>query len=330
MSDSSISDGDARPADASQSLGVSIIVVSYNTREMTLECLRSVIQETKREPYEVIVVDNHSTDGSAEAVAEEFPDFRLIRPDQNLGFAKANNVAAGEARGEFLLLLNPDTVVLDGAVDRIVEFAREHPEAGIWGGRTLNADRTLNPTSCWGRMTLWSVLCRALGLNVLFPGSELFNYECYGNWQRDRIREVDIVSGCFFLIRLDLWQSLSGFDPVFFMYAEEADLCLRAKRMGVRPRVSPDPTIIHYGGASEATVVDKRLKLIRAQLTLIRRHWPGVSRWLGERLILGTQLVRFWGYSMAAFVTRRDERVERARVWRDVWNLRREWFQGYR
>ena len=317
------------PPDSSETPSVSIIVVSYNTREMTLECLRSVFRETQQETFELIVVDNLSQDGSAEAIAEEFPEIRLLRPDANLGFAKGNNLAAESARGEYLLLLNPDTVVLEAAIDRVIDFARRSPDAGIWGGRTLDGERALDPSSCWGRITLWSLFCRAVGLNLLFSGSEFFNPERYGDWQRDRIREVDIVSGCFFLTRRDLWESLGGFDPVFFMYAEEADLCLRARRVGVRPRITPEATIIHYGGASESKQVDKLVRLIRAQLTLIRRHWAAPSRWLGERLVLFTQWVRYVGYSLLAAATKRDDRIARAQVWKDVWKLRRDWFEGY-
>ena len=135
---------------------LSIIVVSYNTREMTLACLQSISEQTQL-PHEVIVIDNRSDDGSADAIAAAFPDHRLIRAERNLGFAAANNLAAREARGDFLLLLNPDTLVLRGALDRLVAFARKRPEARIWGGRTLYADGRLNPGSCWGRITPWSL-----------------------------------------------------------------------------------------------------------------------------------------------------------------------------
>ena len=142
---------------------VSILVISYNTRAMTLDCLRSLQAETTV-PHEVIIVDNASPDRSAEAIAAAFPAWRLIASKENLGFAKGNNVAAEAARGEYLLLLNPDTVILDGAVDKLVAFADRNPDAGIWGGRTLNADRTLNPLSAFADLSLWGLFCRASGL----------------------------------------------------------------------------------------------------------------------------------------------------------------------
>ena len=262
---------------------LTVIIVSYNTREMTLACLRSLRDET-RVSHEVIVVDNASTDGSAEAIAAEFPETALMAETANHGFAGGNNLAARRASGEYLLLLNPDTVVLDGAVDRLLAFARARPAAGIWGGRTLYGDRSLNPTSCWRRMTLWSLACRATGLTGVFPRSELFNSESYGGWDRSSERAVDIVTGCFLMIRRDLWEALDGFDPAFFMYGEEADLCLRARAHGAAPRVTPKATILHYGGASEKVRADKMVRLLAGKASLIGRHFPRWQRPLARGL----------------------------------------------
>jgi GT2 family glycosyltransferase len=308
---------------------VAILVVSFNTREMTLECLRSVVRETRDVTYEVLVVDNCSSDGSAEAIAAEFPELRLTRPAENLGFARANNLLAREARSEFLLLLNPDTIVRDRAIDRLVQFADAHPEAGIWGGRTLYGDGSLNPNSCWRHMTLWNTFCRTFGLAALFRSSPLFNPESYGGWNRDTVREVDIVGGCFLLIRHELWRKLDGFHPSYFMYGEEADLCARARRFGARPLFDPDAAIVHYGGASETVRADQVSKLLRAKVTLIRHHWRGIRRRLGEALMWLMPLTRAVAYSLAAVVARRGRMPERAELWRKVWSSRGQWFQGY-
>ena len=189
---------------------------------MTLDCIASVIAETTV-PYELIVLDNASADGSAAAIAAAYPGIRLIASRENLGFARGNNVAAREARGKYLLLLNPDTLVLDHALDRIVAFAERTP-AGAHLGRPHAAAATgsLNPTSVFGDMTLWSLFCRASGLALVFKGSAFFNSEFYGAWQRDSERDVDVVMGCFFLIRRDRWEALGGLDPTFVMYGEEA------------------------------------------------------------------------------------------------------------
>ena len=125
--------------------------------------------------------------------------------------------------------------MLDGAIDKLVAFARRTPAAGIWGGRTLNADLSLNPMSVFGDQTLWSLFCRATGLTVAFRNSPLFNSEHYGGWARDSERDVEVVQGSFFLIPRRLWDELGGFDLSFVMYGEEADLCRRARARGAQP-----------------------------------------------------------------------------------------------
>jgi GT2 family glycosyltransferase len=306
-------------------IDVSVIVVSYNTVNLTRAALASLYQQTPGLSMEVLVVDNASSDGSPEMVRAEFPKATLIASDENLGFARGNNLAGARATGEYLLLLNPDTVVLDHAVERLVQFARARPEAGIWGGRTLYGDKSLNPTSCWGHQTPWSVFCRAAGLSSIFPGSALFNSEAYGGWKRDMEREVDIVCGCFFLIRREMWEKLGGFDAAFFMYGEEADLCLRARRAGCRPRMTPNATIIHYGGASERVREDKLVRLLTAKALLVRKHWPG---WLAG---YGVAMLKCWSWSRgfgARLVDRRGNRRESCAAWRAAWRRRAEWAPG--
>lgn len=307
---------------------LSIVIVSYNTREMTLACLASVYEQT-RVPFEVIVVDNASTDGSVEAIKAAFPHLCLLAESVNHGFAPAHNVALPLCRAPWLLLLNPDTVVLDSALDKLLSFARLMPEAGIWGGRTLYADGQLNPSSCWGRMTLWSTLCRTTGLSGLLPWSNLFNSEAIGDWPRDTIREVDIVTGCLFLIRRETWDKLGGFDPIFNMYGEEVDLCLRARAIGLRPHITPEATIIHHGAASDNVRPDKVVRLMRAKIELIKRHFPVTTRWMGYHLLRIWPLSRALSFSLAGRLTGRAEFIDRGREWNVVWQRRREWQDGF-
>jgi GT2 family glycosyltransferase len=307
---------------------VSILLISYNTRAMTLDCLRSLEAETTV-PHEVIVVDNNSPDGSAAAIAAAFPEFRLIASKENLGFAMGNNIAAREARGDYLLLLNPDTVILDHAVDRLVAFADTHPAAGIWGGRTLNADLTLNPMSAFGDLTLWGLFCRASGLAVAFPRSNLFNPDEMGGWDRSTPRDVDVVQGCFFLIRRELWERMGGFDPTFVMYGEEADLCRRARAAGARPRMTPEATIIHYAGQSSRKRSDKEILVFRAKATLIRRHLPAWQRPFARFLLGLWPWSRMAGGRLLARLTGRSRFAEAARHWQAVWAARESWRGGF-
>jgi len=305
---------------------LSVIVVNWNTREMTLECLRSLKASTRRTTFETIVVDNGSADGSAEAIAQAFPEVRLLAETVNHGFAKANNIAAAQARGQYLLLLNSDTVVLDGAIDALMEFARSRPTAGIWGGRTIFPDGRLNPGSAWGRLTFWSSICFALGLVKAFPQSALFNPEGIGGWKRDTVREVDIVSGCYFLIQTALWRELGGFDPAFFMYGEEADLCARARKRGARPATTPASTIVHYGGASTAHVPNKLVYLFGSKIGLAQRHLAPLSSRLTQVSILVAVAWRALAYATAARF--RSKWKDQAIIWREVWRRRGEWRRG--
>lgn len=309
---------------------LSIIVVSFNTREMTLECLRSVFRETMDTSFEILVVDNRSADGSADAVRGEFGDrVHLIESKDNLGFALANNVAARHARGGMLLLLNPDTVIIDGAIDKLLRFAAQQPESRLWGGRTVYADRSLNPTSCWRRLSLWTLTCSLLGLTRLFPRSELFNPECYGRWQRDSVRHVDIVTGCFLLLPRSLWDQLAGFDSMFFMYGEEADLCLRAHALGARPMLTPDATIIHHGSASDPDRAEKTVAVYRGKISLIRRHFPRGAKRLGVLLFAAAPAVKAHAYGLAQRISNRPTHRTAATLWQEVWRCRGEWLPGY-
>jgi GT2 family glycosyltransferase len=306
---------------------VSILVISYNTRDMTLDCLRSVRAQTTV-PYELIVVDNASSDGSAAAIAAAFPDIRLIASDDNLGFARGNNLAAGHARGEYLLLLNPDTVVLDHAVDRLVGFAERTPGAGIWGGRTLFGDMSLNPGSVFGQVTLWSLFCRATGLAVAFGRSPVFNPEGMGDWDRSDERDVDVVQGAFFLIRRDLWEALGGLDPIFLIYGEEQDLCRRARARGARPRMTPAATIIHFHGASSKRA-DREILTLKGKVTLIRRHFPAWQQPIGLFLLGLWPWTRMVSGRLLARLTGRPHLAEAAERWGTVWKARADWRKGY-
>lgn len=303
-------------------------MVSYNTRALTLAALRTLYATTKATPFRTVVLDNASTDGSANAVAAAFPQVELIRSATNLGFARANNLVADAATTDWLLLLNPDTECHAGAVDNLMAFARANPQAGIWGGRTVFPDGRLNIASCWARITPWSAFCLATGLTAVFPRTALFDREAMGGWRRDTVRQVDIVSGCFFLIRRDVWTRLGGFDLRYVMYGEEADLCLRAARLGHRPMITPEAQIMHIVGAASATKAGKRLLVSKARVTLIRDHWPA------GLVPLGVGLMWLWGALRVTAATATaplagQKGRDRASYWTEVWQKRRDWLAGY-
>jgi len=308
-------------------MDVSILIISYNTREMTVACIQSVIDQTRSASYEILVVDNASKDGSAEAIAasfpsDRFPQVKLIIPPRNLGFAGGNNLAGEQAAGEFILLLNPDTVILDGAVDKVVAFARQNPKAGIVGGRTYFGDMTLNPNSCHGKPTPWSLLCMGTGLSSIFRRNALFDPESLGKWPRDTVRSVDAVTGCFLLIQAQLWRELKGFDLSFFMYSEDTDLCLRTHQAGYDCLICPEAKLIHYGGQSERIKPDKFVRLFRAKAQLFEKHWPAIYVNFGVRMLelwAGTRTLGTWVRQLIQ-PGRRDAFLS----WREVWRRRQE------
>jgi GT2 family glycosyltransferase len=171
-------------------------------------------------------------------------------------------------------------------------------------------------------MTLWSLTSQVLGLSSLFRGSALFNPEGYGGWRRDSEREVDIVTGCFLMLRRAFWERLGGFDLSYVMYGEEADLCLRARSLGARPRITPDAEIVHYAGASEKVRADKMVRLLRAKVLLIRRHFPVWQR------PLALSAFRLWPMTRAVG-TRLLGRRTAAATWAEIWARRAEWWNGW-
>lgn len=305
---------------------LTVIVVSYNTAQLTLAALRTLYETTLETDFHCVVFDNASTDGSAKVIAEAFPQVELIASEENLGFAKANNVVAAQARTDWILLLNPDTEVHAGAVDALMGFAHAHPQAGIYGGRTVFPDGTLNIASCWNRITPWSAFCTAVGLRTAFPTSTLFNPEALGGWQRDSVRQVDIVVGCFLLIRRALWDELNGFDLKYFMYGEEADLCLRAARLGYQPMITPDAQIMHIVGASSTKLARKVVMVAKARATLIRDHWPRGLVPLGLFLMWLWAALRYGASRPLGWLGKRDS----AGRWAEVWAARRDWLAGYK
>ncbi|WGZ91577.1 MAG: glycosyltransferase family 2 protein [Candidatus Thiocaldithrix dubininis] len=302
---------------------LSIILVSYNTVAYITRALASVYQETLETSFEVIVVDNASTDDSVAVLRQQFPQIKLIESKQNLGFAGGVRLGVAQASGHYLLLLNPDTVILDNAIDKLVKFAQQYPNNGIWGGVTLNNDLSLNSQHAWEKPTFKNLLFSALGLSKTFNKSAFFNSANYGDWARDFIKEVDILSGCFFLTTRQLWDQLGGLDASFFMYAEEADYCLKATALGYQPIVTPDARIIHHGGVSHSHFSGKMIKLLKGKVELIHRHIPAYKRPFYKALLS----LYVWNKHIQHKFLKAG--TEAQLEWQKVIEQRANWQQGY-
>lgn len=301
---------------------VSVLMVSYHTRELTLRALGGLHNNCASTPYQVVVVDNASGDGTAEAVAAAFPTATVDQLAVNVGFGRAVNRAATHARGEWLLLMNPDTEPVGDVIAALVGYATEHPEHGIYTGRTLHTDDTDDLRSCFALPSLRGYLAFAMGLSTLgrrvrWLGPWL-NPEELPGYDRTQPREVPAVSGCLMLIRRDLFAELGGFAPDYFMYSEDIDLCTRAAVLGARPVLVPHARLRHLGGASSSTP-NKITMLMRGKCTYLRLRWPRRRAAAGRALLAAGVGMR----AGAAALLRRES------AWRTVWRDRGVWLPGW-
>lgn len=303
---------------------LSVIVVSHNGADWLGRCLGAIVGEGRPSvPFEVLVLDNASDEPARRVLqgsATAAPEISVTLLDRNVGFGRACNLAVKESRGRRILLLNPDAVVLPGCVDALLAFLDARPQAGIVGGRTLRPDGTTDPSSCWGAASLWSTACFALGLSTLFKRNPVLDPESLGHWDRDCVREVDIVTGCLLLTSRAVWEELGGFDETFFMYGEDADLSLRAAQLGYRPAITPDAVAVHAVGASSSTRTGKLRLLLTGKATLMVKHW---SR---RRRIAGVALLQC-GVGLRAVGQR--SRGSAQATWPALWRERRTWRQGW-
>ncbi len=248
---------------------VSVIIVSYNTREVLRQCLHSVMGESDGFATEVIVVDNASTDGSPEMIAAEFPHVLLLRSEVNRGFGAANNLALELARGRYFVLLNSDAFFTAGALGRALRHMEETPDCGLGGSRLIGRDGSPQP-SCRRFHSVLDDLLVLSGLAARYPRSEFF-----GRFDRTWANpatpaSVDWVPGAFCILRPEALRKVGLFDPAFFLYYEEVDLCLRLKQAGFTVWYWPDIVIVHIGGESSRGRIDLEFSPQASQVVLWR------------------------------------------------------------
>jgi GT2 family glycosyltransferase len=297
---------------------VSVIIVSWNARDYLLQCLTSLAAGACRYPMEIIVVDNASSDGSFESVKAQYPQVRLIRNDTNLGFAKANNLGVAASAGRYLCFVNSDVKVLKDCISNLVDHCEQHPRTGMTGPRVIGGDGQLQ-RSCRGFPTLWNMFCRALALDTIFHKSRLFTGYSLSHWRHDNLRPVDILSGCFWLVRKEALTRVGRLDEDFFIYGEDLDWCKRFWNQGWEVVYVPTAEAIHYGGASSANAPLRFfIERQRADLQYWRKHHsrPAVACFF---LISCLHLaLRALGYSLALGLNRHKRQAYRHKVERSL------------
>ena len=229
---------------------LSIVIVNYNVKHFLDQCLTSVRRAIEGIEADVWVVDNNSVDGSVRLVKEKFPEVRLIDNKDNVGFSRANNQAIHESKGEYVLLLNPDTIVEDDTFSKIIAFMDAHPEAGGLGVKMIDGKGNFLPESKRGLPTPDVAFYKIFGLSRFFPRSRIFGKYHLGYLDKDEINEVDILSGAFMFMRREALDKTGLLDEDFFMYGEDIDLSYRIIKAGYKNYYFPETRIIHYKGES--------------------------------------------------------------------------------
>jgi GT2 family glycosyltransferase len=244
---------------------ISVVIVSWNAKAFLTDCLRSVLSQQFSGSLEIIVVDNASSDGSPEAVRDDFPTVKLICNSRNLGFAKANNIGIRHSSGDYLFLINSDVVVSNDCFSKMIRHLDEHHDIGMLGPRIIGANGQVQ-RSCMGYPSLWNSFSRALALDSLFPQSELLGGQLLTFWHHDDRRSVNVINGCFWALRRAAVEEVGLLDERFFIYGEDVDWCKRFSDHGWNVVFFPDAEALHYGGASSSNAP------VRFYLEMQRAH----------------------------------------------------------
>lgn len=269
---------------------VSIVIVSYNVRDLLENCLRSVNAASEGIESEVFVVDNNSTDDTVTIVRERFPLVRTIALDENLGFAKANNLALSQSSGRYLLLLNPDTLVQEDTIKTMLQFFSANPEAGMAGCKIITPEGRLEPACRRSFPSPWVAFTKLVGLSTLFPNSSFFSKYNLSYLDENRTYEVDAISGSFMMIRRSVYDQIGGLDEDYFMYGEDLDWCYRVRKHNWKVFYVHQTKIIHYGGEStRRSGIDANAEFYRAMELFSRKNlqlttWKRWIIWLGIKL----------------------------------------------
>ena len=250
---------------------LSILIVCWQSREDIVACLDSVREHTQRTAYEVLLINN-AADGLESFIAEQYPWVRLIENDQNLGFASGNNRLAESARGDYLLLLNPDTWHDGPAIDTLMDFVRSTPEGGLWGGVTYLPDGGIDPGCNQCLPTLWNAFLQHIKLGRF----------CWRGPKRDQPfeAEVPVLTGAYMLARASAWEEVGGFDPTFVMYSDEADLCTRISSAGYKILMTSKSSITHNVGSGNPDNPGRLAARARGRMTYFRKHAGAFSTML--------------------------------------------------
>lgn len=304
---------------------LSVLLVTYNSARHIDACLRSLREAMDGLDGEVLVRDNGSTDDTVERLARH-AGVVIEAGGANIGFAAACNLLGERSKGRYLWFLNPDTTVHPDAARRLLRAAELRPAAGLYGARMVTPAGTPVLASAQGRLTLWSLTCFAAGLSTAFPGRSWSDPDSLPGWDRTTSRAVPSLSGGALMVSREAWRRLEGFDTRFFMYAEDLDLCARARQAGFEPFFVADAVVEHAVGGSSSPG-GKLVLLHRGKVSLVRKTWPGWRARLAVRLLLAGVGLRAAAHRLGWFPDRPGRTAGSA--WQEAWRRRAEWRPGW-
>lgn len=277
---------------AEAQLDLSVIIVNYKTCDVTAQAIQSVLDHSGKLDLEVIVVDNDSRDGSVKALRAAFPQVTVLATGHNGGYAWGNNIGIRQARGRFLLVLNPDAQVYDGTLERAVAYMRDNPEVGILGGHVSLENGMQQPT-LFREVSLTKLFWGILVPNRILRRSRHFGDQRYASLSRDAAQDVDVVAGCFMMISRAAVDKIGMMDDRFFMYSEESEWCWRARQAGLVVRYNPEIRLMHYGAVSTGqTSPWKSVEIAKGHILFLRFTRGQMIAWLGTFLMAFGDLLR--------------------------------------
>ncbi|NOD65587.1 MULTISPECIES: glycosyltransferase family 2 protein [unclassified Ruegeria] len=295
-----IAGSDAEPSIA-YPFDLSVVIVNYNTLDVTSQAIQSVLKYRGNLVPEIIVVDNDSSDGSVAALRAAFPQITVLAAGKNGGYAWGNNIGIRHARGRYILVLNPDAQVYDGTLERAVEYMDSHPEVGVLAGHVSLENGSQQPT-LFRQISLSSMFWNILVPNRLIRKTRLFGDQRYASLSRDTIQDVDIVAGCFMMLPRHVIDKVGMMDDRFFMYSEESEWCWRVRQAGLKVRYNPDIRLMHYGAVSTGqTSPWKSVEIARGHILFLRFTRGPLIAWLGTALmVVGDVLRAVWFLPLSA------------------------------
>jgi N-acetylglucosaminyl-diphospho-decaprenol L-rhamnosyltransferase len=236
-------------------MNLSIVIVNWESKAYLEKCIGSIVAQTRMSEYEIVVIDAGSFDGCEQMLRQRYPQVRFIQSPTNLGFARANNRAFQASSGHCVLFLNPDTEVLDGAIDTLYASLMALPASGLVGGKLLNADRTVQSSCIQSMPTILNQMLNSEILRRRWPRSRLWGVAALYE-QGSQAREVEAISGACLMVRRQTFDTVGGFSEDYFMYAEDMDLSHKARSAGYKNYYVPNAIVVHYGGSSSERAVN--------------------------------------------------------------------------